>query len=141
MDAINLPVTAVITLMIGCTILAVAFVDGVPLTAGRMPGRGEETAMTTVGERLITRAMTGANGANGADVERLVEEARATYGEEGLPLLQEGAERLMDRSDDERTRGMVQTVRRELDQIALDEKSAAPLSSGAEPNTEELTTH
>ncbi|MBF0170439.1 MAG: hypothetical protein HQK87_05015 [Nitrospinae bacterium] len=148
MDAVNLPVTAVITLMIGCTILAVAFVDGSPLSASPAPRMEREAAMSTVGERMISRAVAGAQR---ADVALLVKEARATYGAEGLPLLQEGADRLLTRSDDAQTRGMVRTLRMELDQIArsekaaaivaMDEQSAAPLSSGAEPNTDEPTLH
>ncbi len=143
MDAINLPVTAIITLMIGCTILAVAYVDQTPMMTNHASHRVEEGAMTTVGERMIARAVSGAKG---PDVERLVKEARATYGAEGLPLLREGAARLMARSENERTRDLAYSVRRELDLIAdetmvnTNAKSAAPLG-GAEPNTNELTTY
>ena len=82
-------------------------------------------------------------------MERLALEAKATYGKEGLPLLLEGADRLIARIDDERAKMRVVAVRQELDHIAitddakadLNTKSAAPLLNGADPNTNIATTY
>jgi hypothetical protein len=126
MDTLNVPVTAVLTVMIGCTVLALTLVDGDIFGARRSTIRVIDAA--TAGERIVSRALADETEPNAG---RLLQETRASYGDKATALLIDGVDRYLARIHETTKRNRAYRLRSGLEATMGGGEGTAPSEPAA----------